>query len=96
MGNMVYGNLAKRNNVQIDAKGSPLQVTDENGQVISESFSTLESRPYIETGIGLENILNFIRLDAVFRLTYTNEEYRTVYPRKIHDFGLKASFQFTF
>jgi hypothetical protein len=96
MGNMVYGQLDERNNVQIDQYGNPLQVTDENGDVISESFSTLESRPYIETGVGLENILNFIRLDAVWRITYTNDQYRSVYPRAIHPFGLKISFQFTF
>jgi len=96
MGNMVYGQLDERNNVQIDQYGNPLQVTDENGDVISESFSTLESRPYIETGVGLENILNFIRLDAVWRITYTNDQYRSVYPRVIHPFGLKISFQFTF
>ena len=96
MGNMVYGQLNKRNNIQIDKEGNPLQVMDEEENVISESFSTLESRPYIEAGVGLENILNFIRLDAVWRITYTNAQYRSVYPRKIHPFGLKASFQFTF
>ncbi|MBL4577143.1 MAG: carboxypeptidase-like regulatory domain-containing protein, partial [Flavobacteriales bacterium] len=92
MGNMVYGQLNKRNNIQIDKLGFPLQVKDEFDNVISESFSTLESRPYIETGVGLENILNFIRLDAVWRITYTNKQYQDVYPRKIHPFGLKASF----
>ena len=99
MGNLVYGQLDDENNVQIDHDGNPLQVTDVNGNIISESsesFSTLESRPYIETGIGLENILNFIRLDAVWRITYTNDQYLSVYPRAIHPFGLKASFQFTF
>ena len=95
MANMVYGQLNKRNNVQIDKLGNPLQVI-EDGEVISEAFSTLESRPYIETGVGLENILNFIRLDAVWRITYTNEQYQSIYPRSIHPFGLKASFQFTF
>jgi hypothetical protein len=93
MGNMVYGTLEKENNKQIDESGNPITDPETN---ISETFSTLESMPYVETGVGLENILNFIRLDAVWRLTYINEQYRTIYPKPIHEFGLKISFQFTF
>ncbi|HIN38927.1 MAG TPA: hypothetical protein EYM84_01495, partial [Flavobacteriales bacterium] len=93
MGNMVYGTLEKENNKQIDGSGNPITDPETN---ISETFSTLESMPYVETGVGLENILNFIRLDAVWRLTYINEQYRTIYPKPIHEFGLKISFQFTF
>ena len=34
-------------------------------------FSTgLKSTPYIETGVGVENILSLIRLDYIWRLTY--------------------------
>jgi len=93
MGNLVYGTLDKENNKQIDEFGNAITDPETN---ISETFSTLESMPYIETGVGLENILNFIRLDAVWRLTYTDLEYQTFYPKPIHNFGLKISFQFTF
>ena len=93
MGNLVYGQLQADNNLQIDANGDDLTKSETSNV---DEFSTLESRPYIETGVGFENILNFIRLDAVWRLTYTNDQYRTQYTRDINPFGLKISFQFTF
>jgi hypothetical protein len=62
---------------------------------VRESFSTLSEKPYVEVGWGVENILNFIRLDAVYRLTYIDEEYKSsIAPRVPHPFGLKLSFQF--
>ena len=94
MANAVYGSLEEENNVQIDKNGNPLTLLDENDNPISESFSTLEKRPYVEVGGGIENILNFIRVDAVYRLSYIDEEYLSAYPRKVNNFGLKLSFQF--
>jgi len=96
MTNMVYGRLKAENNVQIDDQGNDVTIVDDNGVVISESFSTLASEPYIEVGAGIENILNLIRLDAVFRLNYNDQKYLDVYPRQVHNFGLKISFQFRF
>jgi len=93
MTNMVYGNLRDQNNVQIDDQGNP--VTSGDGTLL-ESFSTLSEKPYMEAGVGVENILNFIRLDAVYRLTYTDQAYLDVYPRTVYPFGLKVSFQFRF
>ena len=80
--------------IQIDKSGNPLVLLDENDNPISESFSTLEKRPYVEVGGGIENILNFIRIDAVYRLTYIDEEYKSIYKRGVNNFGLKLSFQF--
>lgn len=33
------------------------------------------SKPYVEVGVGIENILRLIRVDVVWRLTYTEDEY---------------------
>lgn len=33
-------------------------------------------KPYIETGVGIENILRFFRIDAVWRLTYNDRPQR--------------------
>jgi Family of unknown function (DUF5686)/CarboxypepD_reg-like domain len=33
-------------------------------------FRSPDSRPYLETGVGIENIFKFIRVDAVWRLNY--------------------------
>ena len=89
--NMVYGSLNPLNNIQIDKDGNQLITKDPNGNTIQESFSTFTNKPYpyAEVGTGIENILNFIRLDAVWRLTYAGKEYRAVYPRTVHNFGLK-------
>ena len=40
---------------------------------------TSVSKPYIEVGVGIENILRFIRVDAMWRLTHRdNHDGRTV------------------
>jgi len=93
MTNWVYGSLKPENNLQISSTGTPLTLTV-NGEIIRESFSNLSEKPYVEVGWGVENILNFIRLDAVYRLTYINDDYKAVYPRSVNPFGLKLSFQF--
>jgi len=93
MSNWVYGSLKPENNVQISNMGEPLTLTV-GGETIRESFSNLSEKPYVEVGWGIENILNFIRLDAVYRLTYINEDYLAIYPRNVNPFGLKLSFQF--
>jgi hypothetical protein len=45
--------------------------------------------PYMETGVGIYNIFNFLRLDAVWRLNYLDHP-------NIQKFGVKMSFQFQF
>jgi hypothetical protein len=94
MSNWVYGSLKPENNVQFSNTGEPLY-TPIGSETVRESFSTLSEKPYVEVGWGVENILNFIRLDAVYRLTYIDEEYKSsIAPRVPHPFGLKLSFQF--
>lgn len=45
--------------------------------------------PYMEAGVGVENILNFIRIDYIWRLTYLNHS-------NIDKSGIRISFNFTF
>ena len=47
------------------------------------------SKPYFETGVGIENILKIIRIDALWRLAYLDKA-------NISKFGIRASLQFTF
>ena len=32
----------------------------------------LSAKPYMELGVGIDNILTFIRIDYIWRLTYRN------------------------
>ena len=41
-----------------------------NGELLLPTYSNELVRPYTEVGLGLENIFKFIRVDAVWRLSY--------------------------
>ena len=41
-----------------------------NAELILPSYSNRLQQPYYEVGVGLENIFKFIRVDAVWRLSY--------------------------
>lgn len=45
------------------------------------------NKPYIEVGVGIENILKFIRIDGLWRLTHKDNP-------NVQIFGLRARFQF--
>ncbi len=45
--------------------------------------------PYLEASVGIENILQILRIDALWRLTYLNEP-------NISKFGIRAKIQFRF
>ncbi len=47
------------------------------------------SKPYMEAGIGIENIFRFLRIDAVWRLTYNDHP-------NIKPFGIMFSMNFDF
>jgi hypothetical protein len=47
------------------------------------------SKPYMETGVGIENIFRFLRIDAVWRLSYNDHP-------NIKPFGLMFSMNFDF
>ncbi|NMC99624.1 MAG: carboxypeptidase-like regulatory domain-containing protein, partial [Bacteroidales bacterium] len=46
-------------------------------------------KPYVEAGIGIENIFKFIRVDAIWRLSYLNNP-------NISKFGIRMSMYFKF
>lgn len=50
------------------------------------------TKPYLEFSVGMENILKFFRVDAIFRLNYLD---RSVY-KDIAPFGVKATAQLIF
>jgi hypothetical protein len=47
------------------------------------------SKPYMEAGVGIENIFNFFRLDAVWRLSHLDNE-------NAANFGLRFGFYAAF
>lgn len=56
----LYGNLSDKNNPSVN-----------DGLFGFPATSTImNSRPYVETGVGVENIFKVLRLDYVWRLTY--------------------------
>lgn len=56
--------------------------------IFPQNLDTL-SKPYIETGVGLENVFRFFRVDAIWRLTYLDKE-------NITNFGILAKMQIRF
>jgi hypothetical protein len=78
--NVIYGGMRSENrelvNYPVDEQGNPVF-----------PFSTLEQKPYIELGYGVENIFRVFRVDAFHRLTYLDRP-------GISSFGIKFSVQF--
>jgi hypothetical protein len=47
------------------------------------------NKPYAEAGVGIENLLKIIRIDAIWRLTYLDHQ-------NVQPFGIRASLQLIF
>ena len=58
----LYGSLSKKND--------PTQNTDLYLFPADTKCKGMENKPYMEMGVGLDNILKFLRVDYVWRLTY--------------------------
>ena len=58
----MWGNLTDKNN--------PYSEGNEGLYQFPEGSYTLGNTPYMEVGVGIENIFKFLRLDYVWRLTY--------------------------
>lgn len=56
---------------------------------ISYHFTVPDKDPYMETGVGIDNIFHALRIDGVWRLNYLNNP-------GIPKFGIKASLAFKF
>lgn len=76
--NILYGSVRQEN---IDL----IPDFDELGNPVA-GFNSLGDSPYTELGYGVENILKFIRVDFIHRLTYLNEN--------SSKFGVRFSAQF--
>ncbi|MCS7019907.1 MAG: DUF5686 family protein [Cytophagales bacterium] len=77
--NMLYGSLSESHRLLTPTQrlsGEPLP-----------SVQGLGNLPYIEVGYGIENILRFIRVDFIHRLTYLDSP-------QVRRFGVKISAQF--
>lgn len=74
-----YGDLSKKN-----------MPTAENGLfTFPEGSYVMGKMPYMEAGVGIENIFKFLRLDYVWRLTYRDHPH-------INKRGVRFSMRFTF
>ena len=56
---------------------------------ISYHFTVPDKKPYMETGVGIDNILHAFRIDGVWRLNYLNNP-------GVPKFGIKVSAAFKF
>ncbi|GAB4380541.1 MAG: DUF5686 family protein [Salibacteraceae bacterium] len=62
---------------------------DHAGELVFPATLSTLNRPYIEAGVGIENILKIFRVDALWRLTYLNRP-------NVVPFGIRTTFQFDF
>ncbi|MGL5317675.1 MAG: DUF5686 family protein, partial [Bacteroidales bacterium] len=60
------GSLSDKNNPALTS-GTFLFPTDEDGNPVSFD---MKSRPYMEVGVGIDNLFRFFRIDYIWRLTY--------------------------
>ncbi len=63
----LIGSLSDRNNPNETKESQWLLPTQQDGQTSSYA---LGRRPYMEAGVGIENIFSIIRLDYIWRLSY--------------------------
>lgn len=80
---ILYGNLSNKN-----------KVFNQNNR-----FSEFGKLPYVELNAGINNIFGFIKVDFIYRLTYTDANYVQAYSKinpieKINRYGIKFSMQF--
>ena len=72
--NAVYGTLDRNNS---------------NEFILPDRTFSLEEKPFAEAYIGVENIFRFVRLDAIWRLSYRDNP-------NVRNFGLLIGFQIQF
>ncbi|MSS17899.1 DUF5686 and carboxypeptidase-like regulatory domain-containing protein [Sodaliphilus pleomorphus] len=77
----IYGSLLKKND---PVRNQDLYRFPERAHTVG-----LGSKPYMEIGVGLDNILTFLRVDWVWRLTYRNV-------KGVDRQGLRVSLHFAF
>lgn len=65
-----------------------------NSELILPFYSNKLSSPYYEASVGLENIFKFIRVDALWRLSYRDN--LDLYGNQVRNFGVKFAFTYDF
>ncbi len=84
--NAVYGTISEKN---------------KNEYLFPATLNTLNSKPYIEAGVGIENIFKVFRVDLIKRLTYIDDAYVNNYESninttKIPSWGIRGTIQILF
>ena len=64
-------------------------------------YTSSLTKPYFEGGVGIENILKFVRIDLLWRLAYIDDEYITTYEKQLGNnniakWGIRGTWQITF
>jgi len=81
--------LKWREVAQVKAVWGELQPSNINLQTSDELFFSLNRKPYVEVGLGVENIFRILRVDFLWRMSYLDNP-------DIARFGIRGSFQLTF
>lgn len=68
--------------------------------IFPTTLSELNRGPYYEVSAGVENVFKIFRIDALWRLSYVDKDYRTRYESnssgRVPVFGIRGSMQFIF
>lgn len=78
---------------------NPHNLTELNMPATTSYFS--KNKPYIEAGLGLENIFKFLRIDGIWRMTYIDPHYVNTYQSNINStkiarWGIRGTIQIIF
>ncbi len=76
----LWGHLTDKNNPAINGEGL---------YAFPEGSLTMNKEPYMEAGVGIENIFKFLRLDYVWRLNYLDNP-------NIQKHGIRATMRISF
>jgi hypothetical protein len=81
--------LKWREVAQVKAVWGELRSSNLNLQTNNSLFYSLNKKPYVEAGLGVENIFRIIRVDFLWRMSYLENP-------NISKFGFRGSLQLTF
>jgi hypothetical protein len=81
--------LKWREVAQVKAVWGELSTSNLNIQANQSLFYSLNKKPYVEAGVGVENIFKILRVDFLWRMSYLENP-------NISKFGIRGSFQLTF
>ena len=74
---------------QVKAVWGELKSSNLSLQTNNSLFYSLNKKPYVEAGLGVENIFRIIRVDFLWRMSYLENP-------NISKFGFRGSLQLTF